>query len=178
MLSELQKADPVLADCPGLHKTGIVEWKKCVRGSNDPSAHVWQCQGLGSTAHWHFTHRTKINSLVEKSYGLCVRTVIYSPTAKTRGWGDSGCVCVLFLCKQPHTHKPIVETEAVWAAYEGRVCSWAQTQPPQQSGCFTSSWKKISQLPFCICFPIKVPPDHLHQLRGQSWRVKQLAELH
>lgn len=109
---------------------------------------------------------------VEKSHGLRVRTVIYSPMAKTRDWGDSGCVCVPLLCKQPHTHEPIVETEAVWVAYEGRVCSRAQTQPPQQSGCFTSSRKNLPTT-LLYLFPHKnvswLPaPAERSELKGQA----------
>lgn len=107
-----------------------------------------------------------------RSHGLRVRTVIYSPSAKTRGWGDSGCVCVVLLCKQSHTHEAIVESGAVWAAHEGRVCSQVQTQPPQQPACFTSSLKSLPTILLCL-LPHKSaswPPAQAasSELKGQA----------
>lgn len=140
MLSELQKADVVLADSvPDCTRQEL--WNG--RSVSEAAWPQFSCVVVpGSWQHCPLALYPQDHDQfpVGKSHGLRVQTVIYSPTAKTRGWRDSGCICMPLLHKQPHTHEAIVETGAVWVAHEGRM---SPNTAIAAVGLFTSSIKNL-----------------------------------
>lgn len=168
MLSELVLVDSVL------DKLGTVEWKKHVSGIMTP---VLKC----NSSRIFVALPTSTLPTGPKSKPCREMSKITFSDCKIFPNGQNkGLTVAEFVCHfsvNNLTHMRLLLKLAVWAGHEGWVCSQAQSQPPQQLGCFTSSLK-ISKISFCSWFPIKMHPNHSHQLRGQSWRVKQLAELH